>query len=60
LPVELICGTSLLGMPSRMPLIGSVAAFQPTSFCSFLAAAASVVRSWGVSTPVCFAAMSFW
>ena len=54
------CGTSLVGIPSRTPVPGSVTIFQPTLSCFFLAVSASMPRSCGLSTPVGLAPRPFW
>ncbi len=54
------CGTSLVGIPSRTPVPGSVTIFQPTLSCFFLAVSASSPRSCELSTPVGLAPRPFW
>ena len=54
------CGTSLVGMPSRTPVPGSVWIFQPTLSCFRLAVSASTPRSCGLSTPVGLPPRPFW
>src|SRR5215468_5783330 len=54
------CGTSLVGMPSRTPVPGSVTIFQPTFSCRRRAVSASTARSCGLSTPVCLPPLFFW
>ena len=54
------CGTSLVGMPSRAPVPGSVTIFQPTFSCRRRAVSASTLRSCGLSTPVCLPPLPFW
>ena len=46
-------------MPSRAPVPGSVTIFQPTLSWRCLAVSASTLRSFGLSTPVGFAAARF-
>src|SRR4051794_39390649 len=54
------CGTSLVGMPSRTPVPGSVTILQPTLSCLRLAVSASTPRSCGLSTPVGLPPRDFW
>src|SRR5882672_5534159 len=54
------CGTSLVGMPSRTPVPGSVTIFQPTFSCRRLAVSARTPRSCGLSTPVSLPPRLFW
>src|SRR3981189_3061175 len=54
------CGTSLVGMHSRVPVPGSVTIFQPTFSWRRLAVSAGPPRSCGLSTPVCLPPRLFW
>src|ERR1700722_7258245 len=54
------CGVSLVGMPSRAPVPGSVTIFQPALSCRHLAISARSMRSLGLSAPVGLPPWLFW